>query len=58
MAHFATIVNDDNIGTEPLKASKQSNGLMLRQYTDLEGDCRQAYHYNAEQKQMPDQLSS
>lgn len=57
MAHFSTIVNDDNIGSEPLKASEQPNGLMLRQYTDVEGDSRQAFHYNAEQKQMPDQLS-
>lgn len=48
MGHFATVVNDDNIGQEPLLASEHPNGLMLRQYTDIEGESRKAYYFSTE----------
>jgi hypothetical protein len=37
---FATVVNDDEIGEFICEAADHSNGLMLRQYTDIEGENR------------------
>lgn len=54
---FATVVNDDETGEVPREATASSNGIMLRQYTDIEGENRQAFYYNTESKQMPENLN-
>lgn len=51
---YATVVNDDEIGEIAREAHSRPNGIMLRQYTDIEGENRQAYYHNTESKQMPE----
>ena len=58
MSSLATVVNDDNINEQSRAAADHYNGIMLRQYKDIEDENRQAFYYNAETKQMPESLNA
>ena len=47
------VVNDDDIGPQAGRSATLTNGLMLSEYLDIEGENRQAFYFGADSKTLP-----
>jgi hypothetical protein len=51
------VVNDDDIGEKAKLASELTNGIVMHQYTDIEGENRKALYYCSNSKNLPSSIS-